>query len=126
GCSKPSPEAEPTEAAHPEDHAEHADHANHDADHDDHSGHALQAGEAVPGTSIFQLGSSFTDEGGATLPLASLRGKPTLVVMFYGSCETLCPVLVNDTKAIDSALSPAEREGLQVVLVTFDAEHDTG
>lgn len=129
GCSKSDPEAKPAEAAQVEEHAghaEHADHANHGGDQAEHAGHRMPAGEPVPGTSIFQLGSSFIDETGATLPLASLRGKPTVVVMFYGSCQTLCPVLVNDTKTIDSALSQAEREGLQVVLVTLDPERDTG
>jgi len=103
-------------------HGEHGEHAGHD----EHAGHA-PVGASPPrfDTSLFQLESRFTDLSGAAFPLARLRGEPSLVVMFYGTCTTICPVLVEDAKATLAALPESERARVKLVLVTFDPERDT-
>lgn len=114
--------AEHAAAAHEAEHAGHAAHAGHD----EHAGHEPVAATAPSlDTSIFQLSSRFTDSTGQPFPLERLRGEPSLVVMFYGTCTTICPVLVEDAKAVMQALPPEERAHARLVLVTFDPERDT-
>ncbi len=91
-----------------------------------HEGHTpMAAGAPASDTSLFQLTTAFTDQAGQSFTFESLRGHPTLVVMFYGSCETVCPILLRDVKAIDDALDDAQRARTRVLLVTFDPENDT-
>ena len=40
---------------------------------------------------------------GATVRLASLRGSAVLVLMFFGSCRSACPVLLTDIARLDAA-----------------------
>ncbi len=91
-----------------------------------HEGHvAMPATAPVPDTSLVQLTSAFTDEQGRAFAFSSLAGHPTLVAMFYGSCETVCPIILQDLATLDAALSAEERARLRVLLVTFDPERDT-
>lgn len=75
--------------------------------------------------SLYQLPGRWTDQDGRAFALASARGSPCLVVMFYGSCRTVCPALVEDARRVERALSPAARQRLRVVLVSFDGANDT-
>jgi protein SCO1/2 len=45
--------------------------------------------------------------------------------MFYTSCRYVCPLTIDSLRAIDRALSPAERERMGYVLITIDPERDT-
>ncbi len=75
--------------------------------------------------SLHQLPGRWTDQDGRAFALASARGSPCLVVMFYGNCRTVCPALVEDARRVERALSPAARRRLRVVLVSFDGANDT-
>jgi protein SCO1 len=75
--------------------------------------------------SIYQLDANWTNDAGATLKLASLRGKPVVLAMFFAQCEYACPVLVNDIQRLRAALPEAVREKAQLVLVSFDTARDT-
>jgi protein SCO1/2 len=75
--------------------------------------------------SLYQLDVKWTNDAGAPVTLASFRGKPVVVAMFFAQCEYACPVLVQDIKRMRAALSEADREKTQVVLVSFDVERDT-
>ena len=79
----------------------------------------------LPETSVYRLRGAFTDQDGRAFELSSLRGSPVLMAMFYGSCRTMCPIIIEDARAVDAALSASEREQLRVVLVTIDPERDT-
>ena len=54
--------------------------------------------------------------------LADLRGGTTLVSMFYGSCTSICPLILTD---LANVLEQAGNPALKVVVVTFDPERDT-
>lgn len=97
-------------------HDEHAEHGRHDP---------IPAQSPSMNTSIFQLESRFTDATGQPFPLSRLSGEPSLVVMFYGTCTTICPVLAEDARAVVEALSPEDRAHMRLVFVTFDPERDT-
>lgn len=99
---------------------------HHHAGHEHHAAAPLPPTDApLPGTSLFQLESRWTDQSGAQFQLGSLRGKPTVVLMFYGSCTTMCPILVHDVQRLDESLPADVRNRVQYLLVTFDGEHDT-
>ena len=79
----------------------------------------------LPGDSIYQLPLTLTDQDGASFPLAQRRGRPMLVSMFYTSCQFVCPMLVDALKATRGKLTAAEREHLDVLMVSFDPAKDT-
>ena len=109
------------------DHADYADHAaNAEAGAHDHADHqpALAATE-LPGTSLFHLGSAWTDSNNTAFRLPDLRGRPSVVVMFYGDCTTACPLLVKTAEDIEAALPPELQGGVDFVMVTFATQADT-
>lgn len=137
-CGKPSaPEAAPTAegaraAAHHEGHTEGAAHHGGDhaapvahGDHAAHGGAALPAGKPLPGASLYQLPSTWTDQEGKPFALSQVRGHPTVVLMFYGTCQSVCPVLIEDVLRTDAALSEAARKETRYLLVSFDPSVDT-
>ncbi len=97
----------------------------HDPASATHDHASLPPASALDGASIYQLDSSFTDQDEHAFTLSSLRGQPVLVVMFYGSCTTVCPLLLSEAVRVDQGLSEAERARLRVIFVTFDPENDT-
>ena len=48
-----------------------------------------------------------------------------VLLLFYGTCQSVCPILVRDVQRIEAALAAAERDAARFVLVTFDPEVDT-
>jgi protein SCO1/2 len=78
-----------------------------------------------PANSIYQLGTPLTDQAGHAFTLADKRGAPMVVSMFYTSCQFVCPMLVDAIRATEARLTDAERQRLQVLLVSFDPAHDT-
>lgn len=103
-----------------------------DGDHDDdahppgcHQHAEALPGTELPGTSIFHLTNTFTTTTGEEIQLASLRGKPSVFVMFYGSCTTACPMLFSDALQIEQQLPEDIRRQVRFVFVTFDPVRDT-
>ena len=82
------------------------------------------AGDTLPGDSVYQLELPLTDRHGATRDWESLRGKPRLVSMFYTSCQYICPLIVDSGKAVERALTPAQRDRLGIVLISMDPARD--
>ncbi len=80
---------------------------------------------ALPGDSLYQLKISLETSQGEKIALSSLRGKPLLITMFYSHCTVVCPLLTTDLQNIDDELAPSERARIRVLMVSFDAEHDT-
>lgn len=78
-----------------------------------------------PGDSVYQLALPLTDQDGAAIGLDQGQGHPMLVTMFYTSCQFVCPMLVDALRDTQAALSPAERERVGVLMVSFDPERDT-
>lgn len=111
GTQAPAPSAA-ADAAAPHDAAAHAAHRE------------LPGGE-IPQLSLYQLEGSWTSAAGEQLPLASLRGSPVLLLLFYGSCQTACPVLVHDLERVAALLDPSARDEVRFALVTIDPERDT-
>ncbi len=89
-----------------------------------HHHEVLQA-TGVPGDSLYQLELPIETAAGVTVPLSSLRGRPLLVTMFYSHCTSVCPLLTAELQQIERGLAPAARSRVRVLMVSFDAVHDT-
>jgi len=104
----------------------HAAHATDTHPTDPHAAHAAPlAATELPGTSLFHLSGTFKGQDGAEFRLGELRGRPTVIVMFYGDCTTACPLLVKSAQDIEAALPPEVAEQTQFVMVSFDTARDT-
>lgn len=65
-----------------------------------------------------------TDQTGATVDLADLRGQVVLLTAMYSRCVHTCPLVMAQAKRVVSELSPAEKSGLKIVVVTLDPAND--
>jgi len=88
---------------------------------------ALLALGATPGAerSLYQIPGSWTDQNGNRIELGSLRGDPVVIVLFYGTCDSVCPTVVRNVKKLEGMLSEADRARTRFVLVTIDPSVDT-
>lgn len=85
----------------------------------------LPAAAPLSARSLYQLDAAWTDDTGAPVKLAALRGRPVVIAMIFARCEYACPVLVQDLKRLRAALPEAVRARTQLVLVSFDTARDT-
>ncbi|MBS0199778.1 MAG: SCO family protein [Proteobacteria bacterium] len=79
----------------------------------------------LPRDSVYQLPLVLTDQAGHANNWATRRGRPQLVSMFYTSCRYTCPLIVDSGLAIQRGLAPAQRDRLDVLLVSMDPANDT-
>lgn len=93
--------------------------------HHCHCHDAAAATAPLPDTSVYTLDVPWTDQDGRAFRLASLAGSPTVVLMFYGTCQSACPILLRDAQRVEAALTPSARARTRFVLVTFDPSTDT-
>ncbi len=75
--------------------------------------------------SLYQLPTTWTNDTGRAVTLASLAGRPQLVLMFFARCEYACPLLVYQAQQVEAALPESVRTNLGVVLVSFDTKRDS-
>lgn len=92
-----------------------------------HSGHEhdLKAQAPLPGASILQLDSAWTNQNGKSVKLASLRGSPRLLVMLYTRCETACPLIVEDLKEIAHDMDAKKSGKIDVSIFSLDSFRET-
>lgn len=79
----------------------------------------------LTGRSIYQVDATWTNDAGEKVTLASLRGRPVVLAMFFANCEYACPVLVSDMRRLRDTLPADVRARAQFVLVSFDSARDT-
>ena len=75
--------------------------------------------------SIYQLESKWTSDLGREVPLGILRGRVQVVAMIFTTCESTCPVIVDDMKHLQQALPEKLRDKVDFLLISFDSERDT-
>lgn len=75
--------------------------------------------------SLFQVETGWRDDRGNPVKLADFHGRPQVVTMFFSTCVTACPLLVNDLKRIEAAMPEGIRTNVSFVLISFDSERDT-
>jgi protein SCO1/2 len=79
----------------------------------------------LPRDSVYQLPLQLTDQHGKSWDWRTRRGTPQVVAMFYTSCRYICPLIVDSGKAVEHALTPAERAHLGILLISMDPKRDT-
>lgn len=80
---------------------------------------------ALPGDSLYQLHATLTTQQGVPAGFDLYQGHPTVISMFYGSCPSYCPMLITAVQVYEGHLDEVSRARLRVLLVSFDAAHDT-
>ena len=89
------------------------------------SAFAAPASAPLPKDSVYQLPLQLTDQHGKSWNWSARRGKPQVVAMFYTTCQYICPLIVDSGKAVEHALTPAERGRIGILLVSMDPARDT-
>ncbi|HEX8851775.1 MAG TPA: SCO family protein [Gemmatimonadaceae bacterium] len=79
---------------------------------------ATAQGESFP---VYDLGSTWRDQRGATRPIGSLAGRPVVMAMIYTHCSATCPLIIGEMRRIEHATSP----DVALVLVSLDPDRDT-
>ena len=75
--------------------------------------------------SLYELDLGFTDAAGRPRRLVEFRGRPLVVSMVYTSCQSVCPRVTADLRALDRALPEALRSRTRFVLFSLDPKRDT-
>jgi protein SCO1/2 len=83
-----------------------------------------EASRTFPDTSLYQLASVWTDDEGRTLRLGDLAGKMRLVTLFFGHCESSCPMALGRLKSLEAGLPEGWTRHAGIVLVTLDPGRD--
>lgn len=68
---------------------------------------------------------ALTNQRGAPVALADLRGRVVLMTFMYSTCTDVCPVLVSVADAVAARLPAESREQLVLVGITVDPLRDT-
>ncbi|KAF1689863.1 SCO family protein [Pseudoxanthomonas taiwanensis] len=82
------------------------------------------AATMLPGSSLYQVDAGLTDQHGQPLRWSDLHGRPQLVSMFYANCHLMCPLILENAKALQKQLG-ADGERLGVAVITLDPARDT-
>jgi len=83
-----------------------------------------QAVDSLPGESLYQVQAGLTDQHGRQLQWSALRGQPQLVSMFYANCHLMCPLILENAKALQKQLGE-DGARLGVAVLTLDPARDT-
>ncbi len=76
--------------------------------------------DSLPSDSVYHLQPALTNQDGHRVALSQYRGSPVVISMFYATCPTACPMLINDVKALEASLPAEDRAQLRVLLVSLD------
>ncbi|MBU8975768.1 SCO family protein [Lysobacter sp. MMG2] len=83
------------------------------------------AQRALPGDSIYQVQATMTDQSGRHLAWHALRGRPTVVSMFYAGCHVMCPLIIGSGKSLQTQLTAGEQARLDFAMISIDPARDT-
>lgn len=68
---------------------------------------------------------SFVDQFGNERRLVSLRGRHVLLHVFYGTCLTVCPIVIEELRELYSDLPAEQRHKLVILSISVDSLRDT-
>jgi protein SCO1 len=85
----------------------------------------MKPAEPLPGTSIYNLISGWTNQDGKHVGPESLRGGPAVVAMGYTSCKDICPMIVADMIAIEDRAKASSMKGIHYAFFSLDPAIDT-
>ena len=79
----------------------------------------------LPDSSLYQIQSDWENDAGAKIRLESLQGKIRILSLFFGHCESSCPMVLSTLKSIESSLPKNWNKNGGIVLITLDPERDS-
>lgn len=68
---------------------------------------------------------SLTDSEGRPFGSAELRGEVYVASFFFTRCTSICPLIMKAVSRLQSAYRERGIEGIRLVSITVDPEHDT-
>ncbi|WP_372638838.1 SCO family protein [Fodinibius sp.] len=95
------------------------------AQHHHAADNELEAGKISAGYSLYHLDAPWTTHRNETVKLSDFSGSAVIVVMFYGNCREVCPVLIQDAWRLYNRVETSRREAVKVLGITFDTDNDT-
>lgn len=96
-----------------------------ETEHHHHEQRALKAQSVHHEHSVFHLDAEWLNHREQVLRLEDFQGQPLIIVMFYGNCTEVCPILIQDTWRLFSQLESSVQNHVNVLAVTFDPKNDT-
>jgi protein SCO1/2 len=75
--------------------------------------------------SVYLSNGKWTDQDGNKTELGNFKNKNVVLAMLFASCQSACPVIVNDMKIIEKTIPENKRDNYRFVLVSIDPERDT-
>jgi protein SCO1/2 len=79
----------------------------------------------LPGDSIYQLDSQWTDQNNRALNITEFAGRKVVMSMTYTSCQHTCPTIVSNMQALEKALDESHRDQVAFILVSLLPDTDT-
>lgn len=79
---------------------------------------------ALPDSSLYQLKSDWVTDTGIKMRLENLQGKVRVLTLFFGHCESSCPMVLANLKTLESSLPQDWEKRGGIVLVTLDPARD--
>jgi len=67
---------------------------------------------------------NLTDQNSQSISLSSLRGQPVLVGFIHTMCKGVCQMMTANMRSVASAIPPASRAGVTMLLITTDPAED--
>ncbi len=86
-------------------------------------GSAPSAAKALSDSSIYTLGSTWTDQDGKPLVWAKSVGTPRVIALGYATCKGICPRIIADMQRIEKDLDPKSKT--RFTFITLDPKNDT-
>lgn len=94
--------------------------------HQAHSNsNALEVKEVKNDYSLFNLKAEWTNHRNETISLSEFNGNPVIIVMYYGNCTQVCPILIRDANRVFRGVDESLQKDMRVLAITFDPENDT-
>lgn len=85
----------------------------------------MEMGQPLPGQSIYNLSSEWTNQNNAAIKLVALRGRLVVAAMVYTHCKDVCPVITEKMLEIGDKLHRQSLDQVQFVLFSLDWVRDT-
>jgi protein SCO1/2 len=80
---------------------------------------------AMPGMSVYNLSTRWTNQAGKPVDIASLRGAPLVMAMVYTNCKDVCPLTAERMQEIEAALPAKAKGSVRFALFSMDWVRDT-
>lgn len=80
------------------------------------------AGKSLPDSSIYALGSTWTDQDGKSIVWSESTGTPRVIALGYATCKGICPRIIADMQRIEKQLDAKSKT--RFTFITLDPAND--